>query len=519
MIPREAGRGRSFLGAGKYYLQDKGAASNERVGFTHTENVPTDDPHKALKWMAWTAMNAEDLKRESGVTMNGHSCGKPVFTFSLAWHPEQQHERREMIGAGRTALETLGLAHHEALMVSHTDREHPHLHVIVNVVDPETGKANRLSFSRKKLSEWAEDYERQHGKIYCDQRVENNAKRQQGEYVKYREPEVDLKTQITELYRRSDSGAAFQASLAELGFTLAQGKRIVLIDAEGKIYSLSRQIDGVKAKDLRARLDGLDLPEVEAVTVRETAADRTHDSEQPIEVQETDDEAPTEAVDRDQQDRDWNESIIDAAIAHDEIQRNARGGDDIQSGDSRTHVPERPKKPNRLRKEFPLPARPQPSPHRINALQDRHHVELSRFYEEYSQARSRLNANLESQYGAHERELRYEADRLQSVLDNSGPMRLWWLKLTNQIPADAEEELNNKRLSLENIEWRRREAEQALERDVQQRRQAIESRHRTEREELRPEPDRAHVQDCRAGPELSPGQESPDEDHGPSLSY
>ena len=74
MVPREAGRGRSFKGAGLYYLHDKGALTDQRVGFTHTENVPTNDPQKALKWMAWTAIHAEELKEESGVA--GH--GPPV---------------------------------------------------------------------------------------------------------------------------------------------------------------------------------------------------------------------------------------------------------------------------------------------------------------------------------------------------------------------------------------------------------------------------------------------------------
>ena len=108
MIPREAGRGRSFKGAGLYYLHDRGASTSERVAFTHTENVPTGDPHKALKWMARTAINADELKRESGAAATGRACARPVFCFSLAWHPEQEPKKWEMIGAGRQALRALG---------------------------------------------------------------------------------------------------------------------------------------------------------------------------------------------------------------------------------------------------------------------------------------------------------------------------------------------------------------------------------------------------------------------------
>ena len=53
MIPRVAKPGRSFKGAGAYYLHDKGHRSTDkRVLFTHTENLPTRDPEKALKCMA-----------------------------------------------------------------------------------------------------------------------------------------------------------------------------------------------------------------------------------------------------------------------------------------------------------------------------------------------------------------------------------------------------------------------------------------------------------------------------------
>ena len=214
-------------------------------------------------------------------------------------------------------------------MVSHTDREHPHIHVIVNIVDPETGKAHSLSFSRKKLSEWAENYERERGKIYCDQRVENNAKRAEGEYVKYQEPELDMKAQLNELYAQSDNGASFQASLAELGFTLAQGKRIVVVDSSGTIHSLSRQIDGAKAKDIRTKLADLELPDVDSV--REQLASASQDNPAAAHERAQPDQAATEehsdqrskpqqpsglaeVFDRDRQDRDSQESIIDAAI-------------------------------------------------------------------------------------------------------------------------------------------------------------------------------------------------------------
>src|SRR5688572_1427437 len=108
MVPREANRGSSFKSAGLYYLHDKKADTSERVAWTHTENIPTQDPEKALKWMAWTAMHAEELKQRSGEeTKRGRKSEKPVYAFSLAWAPEETPERWEMIVAARRALDAL----------------------------------------------------------------------------------------------------------------------------------------------------------------------------------------------------------------------------------------------------------------------------------------------------------------------------------------------------------------------------------------------------------------------------
>ena len=199
MIPREAKRGRSFLGAGLYCLHDKEAQTSERVAFTHTENLPTDNPDTALRVMASTAMDAPALKQAAGVKRAGGRSEKSVYCFSLSWHPEEQPKKWDMVAAGRQALAALGLIEHETLMVSHKDEAHPHLHLIVNVINPNDGRASSLNFSKRKLSEWAEEYEREHGKIYCQQRVDNNERRKRKEYVKYKDPELEQKAIIAKL--------------------------------------------------------------------------------------------------------------------------------------------------------------------------------------------------------------------------------------------------------------------------------------------------------------------------------
>lgn len=184
MIPRVGPGGASFQGAGLYYLHDKDALTSERVAFTHTLNVHTDSPDRALKVMAWTAMHQAELKRSAGVVATGRKLEKPVYTYSLAWAQDQAPSREEMIAAAQDSLKAIGMEDRQAVLVAHSDTQHPHIHVILNRVHPENGKAASTSKDHLKLSKWAEAYEREHGGIRCHQRVNHNARREKGQFVK-----------------------------------------------------------------------------------------------------------------------------------------------------------------------------------------------------------------------------------------------------------------------------------------------------------------------------------------------
>lgn len=87
-----------------------------------------------------------------------------------------------------------------------------------------------------------------------------------------------FKETVTALYQQSDNGQALQMALEERGLVLAKGDRrdYVIVDDQGQIYSLARQIKGVTAKDLRAFMADIDretIPSVEQAKAlqRETA--------------------------------------------------------------------------------------------------------------------------------------------------------------------------------------------------------------------------------------------------------
>ena len=189
MIPKINGLGRSFAGVAAYCLhdapepEDRRPETSERVGWTDTRNLATIRVERAARLMAATAKAAPDLKRLAGGARRGRKLTKPVLHYSLSWAQDETPDRREMSRAVDGSLEALGLERHEALIVAHEDTRHPHVHVIANRVDPETGKAAKLGNSKLRLSRWAEGYEREQGRIRCERRVENNERRRAGEQV------------------------------------------------------------------------------------------------------------------------------------------------------------------------------------------------------------------------------------------------------------------------------------------------------------------------------------------------
>lgn len=75
------------------------------------------------------------------------------------------------------------------------------------------------------------------------------------------------KAEVTALYQAADDGRAFKAALEDAGYILARGDKrdFVLLDEAARVHSLGRQVEGVRAKELRdfmADIDPNHLPSV-----------------------------------------------------------------------------------------------------------------------------------------------------------------------------------------------------------------------------------------------------------------
>ncbi len=192
MIAKVLGSVASFSGSAAYCLHDRAEEGEprpetaERVEWTDTRNLPTSRADRATAVMAATAESAPELKRLAGVPLTGRKLQKPAYHFTLNWAKDETPGRQEMSRAVDESMKALGLEKHQALIVAHNDRAHAHVHVLVNRVSMDTGKAANLVRDRLTLSKWAEDYERRQGRIRCEKRVKNNAERRRGEWVRHR---------------------------------------------------------------------------------------------------------------------------------------------------------------------------------------------------------------------------------------------------------------------------------------------------------------------------------------------
>lgn len=253
MISNLSKAGRSFKGAYLYLMHDVKASTRERVAWTQTENMLTENPDKAWKVMAYTALVQDQLKEASGMSRAGRKTEKPVQTFSLAWHPEQDPDQDEMLTAARKAITTLGLSEHEALIVAHRDTPHKHVHVMVNLIHPITGRVETLSHSKRKLSALSHQLELEGGKIYCQQRKDNQDMQKKSISTQYRDPIIQ------EAWNTTKTGQDFTDALAAQSYYLARGrKRLVVVDRHGKTHNPVRHIEGVRAKEFNAKLADVD---------------------------------------------------------------------------------------------------------------------------------------------------------------------------------------------------------------------------------------------------------------------
>lgn len=104
--------------------------------------------------------NRTALKREAGVDLRGADNTNPVMHYTLSWAPEDRVSKPQMMDAALKSLKALGLEEHQATIAAHNDKDHQHVHILVNTVHPTTGRTAGLKFPALALRDFAREHDR-----------------------------------------------------------------------------------------------------------------------------------------------------------------------------------------------------------------------------------------------------------------------------------------------------------------------------------------------------------------------
>lgn len=119
---------RSFATLGRYLVVGRDKVEEGRVAWTSARNLPTNDPELAAKIMRATA--SQNVR-----------VSQPVYHLALSFDPRDVVDRAAMERVADRVLAALKLQEYQAIIVAHEDRAHPHMHILINRVHPETGRA------------------------------------------------------------------------------------------------------------------------------------------------------------------------------------------------------------------------------------------------------------------------------------------------------------------------------------------------------------------------------------------
>jgi Relaxase/Mobilisation nuclease domain len=120
--------GRTFAGLTRYLLRGRTGVEHDRIAWVETHNLALQDPERAGRLMQATAAQ-------------NHRVAHPVYHLVISFDPADRPAPAIMRQVADRLLADLRLSEHETLIVAHKDRAHAHLHIVVNRVHPETGRA------------------------------------------------------------------------------------------------------------------------------------------------------------------------------------------------------------------------------------------------------------------------------------------------------------------------------------------------------------------------------------------
>ena len=200
MTSRVLAYGNNAAGVLAYLTHDRAAPgephpqSDRRVAGIAMRGMPLDDGASVQERVRTIYLcgriiqnnisDAAHLKRLAGVSARGRKLKHGLVHVGLSWPDDERPSWEEMQAAGDSWLEAQGLDGNRTVLVAHVEEGLPyHVHLVSCLVNPENGRAYRGNLALGGSS-WAERYEREHGGIRIQTRVERNRLRAEARALK-----------------------------------------------------------------------------------------------------------------------------------------------------------------------------------------------------------------------------------------------------------------------------------------------------------------------------------------------
>jgi hypothetical protein len=153
------------------YLPGKGGKDRpERVAWKYARNLSTDEQELAAEIMEATA--AQNTR-----------CKNPAYHFMVSFDPKDAKAGKITEAAMREIAEDIvkrmGLSEYQALIYAHHDKDHPHIHFLVNRIHPGTLKAYSRHEDGKRLHAVCRDIAKERGLNVARDAAEERALKQE----------------------------------------------------------------------------------------------------------------------------------------------------------------------------------------------------------------------------------------------------------------------------------------------------------------------------------------------------
>ena len=103
---------------------------------------------------------AEEMR---DVAYENPRVSQPLMHFQLCWKPGETPSESQWLSSAERSIEALGFSQHQYIIVPHEDKEHFHVHVMLNRVHPESVKAHNPRLSLLTLHKIARELEHEFG--------------------------------------------------------------------------------------------------------------------------------------------------------------------------------------------------------------------------------------------------------------------------------------------------------------------------------------------------------------------